>query len=572
MYKTILLSLFLLLFFNGNSQTRKELNLSKRQSFYYNPATRTQIESHGYYYSDDLGETTERHGKWSFFNREGILVEERKYDRNKLNGEVIKYYGKEKIRSIGYFNQDQQDSVFIDFSLTGDTTQIGYFNLGEPTGEWRYFYTDGTLKMIEEIIQDTSYVWAFYGADTSHTQSITDGNGSMATYFGNGLLESWYNYKDGLRHGVFEEASVNGYYLMKGSFLENKPEGEWEYYYYTGDLEKITHYENGKLDGLYIYYFDNGEINVEGEFVEGEKTGEWSWYTNSGVIDMEGTFQNGLQNGVWIYNFPSGELSYSANYKAGKKDGKWTYNYRNGKKFKVGHFENDLKNGSWTTWYEDGTLLMEGDYKDDLEEGTWKNYWENGQLKNQSDFKKGKLNGEWLSFYSDGRPLSNGNYDLGQKSDEWITYFRNGMPKDVENFKVVEKKSKVNYGPIKDRVILISIHHGESIEYSQKDYTKTQEGKYKNDEKHGTWTVYHPGGVLPAVISNYKNGELHGKVKNYEFRGNRIISEAEYKNGVKDGKVKIYNENGKVVKEQKFKNGVQVIEGSKSGPSFAPLR
>ncbi|RFC55945.1 toxin-antitoxin system YwqK family antitoxin [Brumimicrobium aurantiacum] len=572
MYKSVLFVLFTFLMFNGYSQSRKERNLSKRKTFYYDPGVRKMIESHGYYYSDDLGETTERHGKWSFFNREGSLVEVRHYDRNKLHGEVKTFYGNDSLRSIGYFHQDLQDSIYIEFSLMGDTSQVGYFNMGNPTGEWRYFYTDGALKMVEEIIDSTSYVWEFYGADSAHTQTIEEGNGAMATYFGNGRLESWYNYKDGIKHGEFEEASVRGYYLMKGAFKENKPEGKWEYYYYTGDLEKITHYKDGKLNGEYDYYYDNGQLNVEGQFEDGEKTGEWTWYTNSGVVDMQGKFKDGLQHGVWKYNYPNGELSYRAKFKEGLKEGKWTYYYKNGKKFKVGHFENDLKNGSWTTWYEDGTLLMEGDYIDDLEEGTWKNYWENGQLKNQSDFTNGKLNGEWLSFYSSGKPLSKGSYDHGQKTGEWLSYFDNGALKDVENFKVIEKKSKVKYGPMKDRKVRTSVLHGKTVSYSQKDYAKTQEGKYKNGEKHGKWIVYHKGGVLPAVISHYKNGELHGKMQTFEFRGNRIISEAEYKNGVKHGKVKIFDENGKVIKEQKFENGIQIIEGSSSGTSFSPGR
>src|SRR5690554_6569054 len=152
MHKTIILFLLTALVFNGYSQSRKDRNLSKRQSFYYDPATRTQIESHGYYYVDELGETTERHGKWSYYNKKGILVEERHYNRNQLDGEVKTFYGEDRVKSIGYFVEDQQDSIFIDFHPTGDTAQVGYFDKGEPTGQWRYFYTDGALKMVEEII------------------------------------------------------------------------------------------------------------------------------------------------------------------------------------------------------------------------------------------------------------------------------------------------------------------------------------------------------------------------------------------------------------------------------------
>jgi len=574
MYKSILFTFVLVFAFNGYSQNNKEKNKnqSKRQIFYFDPINKSKIESQGYFYVDELGETTERQGKWTFFNEEGVIVEERNYHRNKLDGEVKTYYGKNRVKNIGYFDNDLQDSLYVAFHVNGDTSEVGYYHQGDPTGFWRYFYRDGALKLVEEVVDSISYAWEFYAADTLHTQTLKNGNGEIAEYYTNGRLKSWYNYKDGLRHGVFEEASVHGYYLMKGSFVENKPDGKWEYYYYTGDIEKITHYKAGSLDGNYIYYFDNGEVNVKGQFEAGQKTGEWTWYTNSGVIDMQGNFKNDLQHGAWIYNYPSGKLSYRAKYKEGKKDDKWTYYYKNGKKFKVGHFENDLKNGNWTTWYENGKVLMEGDYKNDLEVGTWKNYWENGQLKNQSDFSKGKLNGEWLSFYSNGTPLSKGSYDMGQKSGEWTEYFKNGQPSDITNYKVLEEKSKTKYGPMKNRVNRKSEKHGQSITYSQKDFSKTQEGKYKKGVKHGKWTTYHKGGLLPAVITNYKNGELHGKMQTFEFRGNQIISEVNYKKGLKDGKAKIFDKTGKVVKEMEYKNGIQIIEGTKSGSSFSPGR
>src|SRR5690554_8046345 len=126
MYKYILFFFFLTLTFYGFGQGKKDKNLSKRQIFYYDPINKTKIESQGYYYVDELGETTERHGKWTFFNEEGIVVEERHYNRNKLDGEVKTYYGKNRIKNVGYFNNDIQDSLYVAFHVTGDTSEVGY--------------------------------------------------------------------------------------------------------------------------------------------------------------------------------------------------------------------------------------------------------------------------------------------------------------------------------------------------------------------------------------------------------------------------------------------------------------
>src|SRR5690554_2985044 len=126
MYKNILFVFFLVLTFHGYSQNKKDNNLSKRQLFYYDPINKTKIESQGYYYVDELGETTERHGKWTFFNEKGEIAEERNYNRNKLHGEVKSYFGKNRLKNIGYFNNDLQDSLYVAFHVSGDTSEVGY--------------------------------------------------------------------------------------------------------------------------------------------------------------------------------------------------------------------------------------------------------------------------------------------------------------------------------------------------------------------------------------------------------------------------------------------------------------
>jgi len=544
-------------------------NLTKRNYFYYD-VNKTMVESEGAYYKDPLGETTLRHGKWKFYDREGELIEERNYFKNEVHGQVIAYFSNGKKKTEGYFINGIQDSLYREWDETGVMRQSGFYKGGFPAGRWEYFYRDGREKMVEEIIHDTSFVWSFWLPDSLHTQTVIDGNGELAVYFTNGNLKEWYSYKDGLKHGPFAEGSVYGYYLLKGTFHENQPDGEWRYFYYTGDLEKISHYKNGKLHGPYSYYYDNGQVNVEGQYEDGLKTGPWTWYTKFGGIDMQGEFSKDAQHGDWVYNHPTGELSYRAQFKEGLRHGTWEYFYKDGSRFKTGEFRNDVKHGNWKTWYENGQLLMEGDYADDKETGVWINYWENGKVKNEATFKNGELHGKWMSYYPSGLLKLSGAYDKNLKTGEWRDHFDNGRLKDIENYKVISKKSKIKYGPMKDREQRVSVRHGEFVSYSQKDFQKTMEGKYKNDDKEGEWIVYHPGGKMPAVITTYKNGQLDGPMRNYTFKGNKLISEINYKEGLQHGKVLVYDKRGRLVKEEEYKNGIRVIEGTKSGTSFGP--
>lgn len=544
-------------------------NLTKKQSFYWD-FNKTKLQSIGAYYQDPLGTTTLKHGKWEYYDEDNHKIEVRNYYKDKLNGKVMLTYPNGKPRQEGYFAMDLQDSVYREWYENGNLSMEAFYKKGQLAGFKKTYYVDGRSQAVEEYIDLTRYVQEFWLPDSLHTQTVVKGNGEATYYFNTGTVKEWYTYKNGLPDGDFVERSIYGYDLLTGSFKEGKKEGVWKYFYYTGDLEKISTYVNDKLEGKYEYYYDNGKLNVEGYYKNGLKEGEWTWYTKQGGRDMTGTFKEGKQDGNWTYWHPTGEISYTAQYKADKKSGTWNYYYKNGAKFKTGQYDNDEKNGTWETWYENGKLLMSGKYVDGKEEGEWSNYWENGNLKNKSGFKGGALHGEWFSYYPNGKAKLTGKYKNGQKSGEWIDYFDNNKPKDIVTYKVIKKKSKIKYGPMKGHVVYESVKHGHSASFSQKDYKKTEEGDYKNGQKSGVWTAYYPGGKYPANTSSYKNGLLDGKMKEYDRKG-AIITEIDYKEGTKHGKMKIYDKKGKVIVEKRFDHGMQVIEGTQNGSgTFSP--
>lgn len=553
--------LFLLAFIFPISSQGQEIqkeNLTKKVRFYYD-AQQQHLESIGSYYKDLLGESTDKHGTWLYYDKGGVQIEERNYYRGKLNGRVIAKFSNGKMRQEGYFKQDKQDSIYREWNELGKLViQGAYFN-DQPIGNWEYFYIDGRPKLVQSYEDTVVHVEQFWLSDSAHTQTIVNGTGEMLIFYNTGADKEWYNYQNGLKHGPFEEYSPRGYVLISGRFEHGIKDSTWNYYYYTGQIEKTSNYLDGKLNGAYTYYYDNGQINVQGQYTDGKKEGTWTWYTNKGTKDMEGEFRADEQHGNWTYWYPTGELFYHAVFDHNKKSGEWQFFYKDGSPFKKGSYVDDEKNGTWETWYEDGTLLMTGVYQNGLEEGVWVNYWDNGKEKNIATFKKGKLEGKWVSYFPSGKLKLSGEYKNGYKSGEWIAYFENGKPKDAGNWKVVKVKSKIEYGPLKDFDNYESVKHGKWTSYSQKDYKRIEEGEYKDGEKDGTWYVYWPGGKIPSVVTTYKKGKLDGKMTEYDRRGN-IVSETDYKDGLKHGKMKIYDKRGKVIQEMDFENGQRVIK------------
>jgi antitoxin component YwqK of YwqJK toxin-antitoxin module len=554
-----------------SAQEVKKENLSKQKQTYWD-FNKTQIQSSGKYYVDELGETTEKHGKWMYYNKLGDVEEVRMYYRDVVHGPVVLFFGNGEKRQEGYFKLGRQDSVYFEWYETGHPKVEGYYKMNEPVGKWSYYYRDGRLKSVEEVKGEDNYVMEFYLPDSLHTQTIKDGEGELTTYYTTGRVKEWYNYKNGLKNGKFEELSIYGYPTLLGSFKDGEKDGKWEFFYYRGAKEKESTYKEGVLHGPYKYFYDNSQVNVDGRYENGRKEGEWTWYTNKGTRDMQGPFKEGAQHGDWTYWYPTGELSYLAHFDMDKKVGKWTYYYKDGNIFKEGTFADDKKNGMWKTWYEDGTLLMEGEYQDGLENGEWNNYWPEGGLKNKTTFKEGMMNGEWLSYHPDGKSKLTGEYKDNQKVGEWTEYFDNGRTKDIVTYKLFKKKSKIDYSIFKDRMVVVSKKHGHSVSYSDKDYKITEEGDYKEGLKDGEWIAYYPGGKVPVVISNYKDGELNGVMKQYSRRG-KLLQEMNYKDGLKHGKFIMYDKRGKVLVERQYSFGMQVIEGTENSPgSFSPGR
>jgi uncharacterized protein len=99
------------------------------------------------------------------------------------------------------------------------------------------------------------------------------------------------------------------------------------------------------------------------------------------------------------------------------------------------------------------------------------------------------------------------------------------------------------------------------------DFQIKETGEYFHGMKHGTWTNYYPGGVVPTIVSQYRYGRLHGVFKQYDRYG-RIVYEIHYKHGLKDGPFYAFNENGQLISKKLFKKGAEV--GAQTQEGFSP--
>jgi uncharacterized protein len=543
----------------GFAQEILKENLSKPVINYWD-FEKTKILSEGSYFVDFRGVSTEKHGVWKYYDKNGNLEEIQNYYRNKLHGAVLQFYGKDRPKSEGYFRMGLQDSVFRTWHENGTLIIDAFYKNDMPFGTWNYFYPSGDTMLVEYYRDTIPLVLSFF--EKNGEQTVQNGFGTMKTSYSNGKPKDIYSFSEGLKDGPFSEFHVAGHAEVSGFYSKGLKSGTWTHRYYTGQLHKIVSYDQGVLNGLYVNYYDNEEIRVTGRYLNGLKDSIWTWYTNTGVMDMTGTFIKDTQHGEWIYNYPNGQCSYKGAFDMGKRSGVWVYYYPDGSRHRQGSYKDDLEDGRWQTWYESGKLLMDGVYVLGKENGQWLNYWENGKIKNSGHFKKGVLHGKWESYFPNGSMNISGSYKNGLKSGQWLDYYSNGKARELVTYKIVKTKSKLNKTTYEE-----SVRHGKYEAYSSKDFKLTEEGTFKNGKKDGLWIAYHPGGRIPAVTSEYKLGKLHGAVREYDFKSGKVLrSETQYKDGVKHGKMTIYDKRGKKVAEKFFEDGFEVKQNDFTPP------
>ncbi|MBT5188103.1 MAG: hypothetical protein HOM01_14945 [Kordiimonadaceae bacterium] len=86
--------------------------------------------------------------------------------------------------------------------------------------------------------------------------------------------------------------------------------------------------------------------------------------------------------------------------------------------------------------------------------------------------------------------------------------------------------------------------------------------EYNEGRFHGKWRFYYPNGQLETV-GKFDNGLRVGKWDYYHENGNKSQI-SRYSNGKKNGLWKVFDQNGKITGEYEWKDGVAIIDTTKS--------
>lgn len=369
-------------------------------------------------------------------------------------------------------------------------------------------------------------------------------------------------------HNVFYHP--NGKIASEGTMREGKPDGYWKTYNENGILIAEGNRVNFELDSTWNFYNDSSKLVLQINYKNGLKEGIRRTFREDETLEEH--FSNDVKNGLTITYYPDGKVKRTVNFVNGFEDGIarefapdgtviTLFEYRRGfivDRENINRVDKyGLKQGRWKYFYDNGSVKLEGIYRDDKKNGYFKEYDEKGMLVNIAKFVNDVLQQETPELV---------------KLDVRTDYYPNGKPKTVASYKgetpqgirrEYDSAGKViaAYTFNKGKMIAEGIVDDEGVkdgpwkEYFE-DGQLRSEGTYNLGKRVGKWRFYHQNSAIEQE-GNYNNqGNAEGLWKWYFDNGN-VEREESYRNGLTDGPYIEYDENGNVIVQGEFVEGME---------------
>ena len=169
-----------------------------------------------------------------------------------------------------------------------------------------------------------------------------------------------------------------------GSFVDGKPNGQWEDRYANGTVSTGP-YVDDKRHGRWEERKADGTVTIA-HYVDGKRHGQWEIRSADGTVAI-GPFVDDNPNGQWEERYADGSVSIGP-FVDGKRNGQWEQRFVDGT-VAIGPFVDDEQNGKWEIQYADGTVFI-GPYVDGEWHGRWEFRGANGTVEIKQ-FENGKV-------------------------------------------------------------------------------------------------------------------------------------------------------------------------------------
>jgi antitoxin component YwqK of YwqJK toxin-antitoxin module len=230
-----------------------------------------------------------RDGLWRRWSN-GVLVDERRYDR------------------------DREDGLARTWSPNGVLLSSGVMSRGTQVGLWRTWHDNGRLMGQGRFV---------------HGREV----GRHTTWNRDGTIASDGRYWNGKREGPWIEADSANDDTGRGRYVGGEREGRWMLTNWEGKPSIVASYHRGKRDGLWSEHDPDDPTRIwkQGAYRRGRRHGRWIFRDLSATWDVViADCRNGEPHGrvTWRITETAGDFvaghEIVAHYAHGSLDGWWT--------------------------------------------------------------------------------------------------------------------------------------------------------------------------------------------------------------------------------------------------------
>ena len=228
--------------------------------------------------------------------------------------------------------------------------------------------------------------------------------------------------QQGRKQGHWIKKYPNGTILYEGTFINDKPVGEFKRFNSNNTLKSILIYSSDSREADATIYHPNGFISSKGKYVDQLKEGKWRFYSSviNGYLLNEESYAKNVRNGLSLRYFPDSTLAEKVNYVKGVREGEWLQYHENGKLLLKSFYLHGELNGKFEAWYSNGKPEYKGAYKKNMRDGKWQVFNDKGILKYEINYIDGvtkdrQIDDEVARFF-DKIEKSSGNISDPEKS------------------------------------------------------------------------------------------------------------------------------------------------------------
>ena len=194
----------------------------------------------------------------------------------------------------------------------------------------------------------------------------------------------------GLKQGKWVAKYSSGTLKYEGSFVNNKPVGDWRRYHENGKTKALMNYRLNSARVFASLFDEEGKLYAKGVFEGTLRDSTWNFYSGNLIVQSE-NFHLGKKEGKAETFDQNGKLLSEKVWKNDSICGQAVEYFPDGTKRNEVSYKGGKKNGPALFYDENGVKSMEGSYCDDLSDGDWKVFDKNGKLKYQIKYARGEI-------------------------------------------------------------------------------------------------------------------------------------------------------------------------------------